>query len=259
VARVALVHWNAAEAAERVERLRGAGFDAEALSEVGPGVLRALAAEPPDAIAIDLTRLPSHGGAVGTALRQRKGTRAIPLLFIEGDAGKAARIRALLPDAAFTTWAGVAEAVREALKRPPAAPVVPGAFDVYSGTPLLKKLRIGVGTAVALLNAPEGFEGKLAPLQEGARLVKTARAATVTLLFVTSAGETERRIAALARQLREGQTLWVAWPKKTSAKPAGIGQLEVRRLGLAAGIVDYKICAIDETWSGLAFAVRRKR
>jgi hypothetical protein len=165
----------------------------------------------------------------------------------------------LLPDAVFTTWTGVAEAVRQAVSRPPAAPLVPGVFAAYSGAPLLKKLRIGAGAAVALLNAPEGFEGKLAPLPEGARFVKTLRAAAVTLLFVTSAGELERRIVALARQMREGQTLWVVWPKKVAGRMADIGQLEVRRVGLAAGIVDYKICAIDDIWSGLAFAVRRKR
>jgi CheY-like chemotaxis protein len=257
VPRVVLVHWNAAETAPRVDRLRKEGFEAEPFTQTNPDGLRTLAASPPDAVVIDLARLPSQGGALGVALRQRKGTRAVPLVFIEGDTEKTARIRAVLPDASFASWDGVADAVRAAMLRPSLLPVTPGVFAAYAGTPLLKKLRIGPGTSVALLNAPEGFQERLTPLPEGARLVKTPRAASVVLLFVTSVSALARRIPAMARQTRDGQTLWVIWPKKTSALAADIGQPEVRRLGLAAGLVDYKVCAIDETWSGLAFATRR--
>jgi CheY-like chemotaxis protein len=259
VPRVVLVHWNAAEAAERVKRLRDEGIEAEPLEAASPAGLRALAARPPDAIAIDLARLPSHGREIGVALRQRKGTRGVPLVFIEGDPEKTARVRALLPDAAFTSWSGAAGALRHAMDHPPAEPIVPGVFAGYSGTPLLKKLRIGSGTAVALLDPPEGFERVLGPLPEGARLVKTAGGAAVVLLFVRSGRALERRLPAFARTMPEGQTLWVVWPKKASGLASDIGEIEVRRTGLAAGIVDYKICSIDETWSGLAFAVRRKR
>ena len=259
VPRVVLVHWNAAEAAQRVDWLRKEGFEVAAFARANPDSLRALAASPPDAIVIDLARLPSQGGALGVALRQRKGTRAVPLVFIEGDAEKTARVRAVLPDASFASWDGAADAVRGAILHPSLQPATPGVFAAYAGTPLLKKLRIGPGTPVALLNAPEGFQERLAPLPEGARLVKDPDAAAVVLLFATSAGALARRIPAIARQTRDGQTLWVIWPKKTSRLAADIGQPEVRRLGLAAGLVDYKVCAVDETWSGLAFAIRRSR
>ena len=179
--RVLVIHWNAAEAAERADRLRREGFDVETFSGPGGDAFRALADNPPDAILIDLARLPSHGGAVGIAFRQRKATRAVPLVFIEGDPEKTARTRTLLPDAVFTTWPKAGAALRRALRQRPVTPVVPDTFAGYSGTPLAKKLRIRENSVVALLRAPDGFEAKLEPLPAGVRFARKTGEADVIL------------------------------------------------------------------------------
>lgn len=254
--RVLIIHWNPGEAAERAERLLRLGFETSWFANQADGAgFRALRESPPDAVVIDLTRVPSHGQAVGIALRQQKATRMVPLAFIEGDPEKTARVRGLLPDAVFTTWPRIGAALRRALKEPLARPVVPDTFAGYSGTPLPKKLRIRESSTVALLHAPDGFEKKL----EGARIQKRTGGADVILTFVKSVAALGRELPALARELREGQTLWLIWPKKASGIASDLGEPKVREMGLAAGLVDYKVCAVDETWSGLAFATRRAK
>jgi len=261
---VLLIHWNPAEADARAERLRGEGFETTCFTNQRDGAgFRALRQNPPAAVVIDLARIPSHGQAVGIALREQKATRMVPLLFIEGDPEKTARVRGLLPDAVFTTWPRIGAALRRALRHPPgvkgAPPVVPGTFAGYSGTPLPKKLRIREGSVVALVHAPEGFEAKLAPLPEGARVHRRMGNADVILAFVKSTAALGRELPALAREMQPGCTLWLIWPKKTSALAGDLGEPKVREMGLATGLVDYKVCAVDETWSGLAFAVRRAK
>jgi hypothetical protein len=96
-------------------------------------------------VVIDLNRLPSHGGHVATFLRQAKTTRHVPIIFIEGDPQKTARVRKLLPDDVYTPWSRVRSAVREALRRKPEQPVVPDTMAGYSGTPLPRKLGIRAG------------------------------------------------------------------------------------------------------------------
>jgi hypothetical protein len=254
--RVLVIHWNAPEAAERAQRLREAGFEAESYAGPGGAGFRALAGNPPDAIVIDLARIPSQGGAAGIAFRQRKATRLVPLVFIEGDPEKTASMRAMLPDAIYTTWTKIGAALRRALRHAPRRPLVPDTFAGYSGTPLPKKLRIRENSVVALLHAPEGFHAKLAPLPPGVRLEKQAVEADVILAFVKSAASLGRELPTLARDMRKGRTLWIVWPKKTSVLAGDLGETRVREMGLAAGLVDYKVCALDETWSGLAFASR---
>jgi hypothetical protein len=259
MARVALFHWNAAEAAERVERLRRAGFEAEYFPTTAGGGLRRIRENLPDAVVIDLTRQPSHGREVGIHLRGQKATRFAALVFIEGDPEKTAQVRSLLPDATYTTWPRIAAAVKHAIKARPRQPVVPGTFAGYSGTPLPKKLRIVEGSVVALVGAPEGFAEKLEPLPDGVKLQANTRGATVILAFFESASQLDWKLPALAAEMRQGRTLWLIWPKKTSAIASDLSEKQVREMGLATGLVDYKICAVDEDWSGLAFAARKAK
>ena len=261
MARVLLVHWKPAEAGPLIAALRRVGHEPRLLSPDGMPPLRALASDPPEAIVIDLGRLPSHGRAVATALRQQPATRAVPLLFLEGDPEKTARVKALLPDATYTRARGLGGALRRALAaRPKAKPVVPGTMAGYSGTPLPKKLGIRPGSAVALLGAPEGFAAKtLGPLPEGATLRTHARSPfSVGLFCARSKADLGRRFPAAAKAMGEPGALWIVWPKKASGVATDLDQNAVRAFGLARGLVDYKIAAIDETWSGLCFA-RRKR
>ena len=128
----------------------------------------------------------------------------------------------------------------------------------YSGTPLPKKLRIDEGAVVALLHAPQGFRSKLAPLPPKVRLQNRTDGAQVILAFYQSAALLARELPALARAITEGRhTLWLIWPKQSSGVKTDLKENDVRQLGLNEGLVDYKVCAVDETWSGLAFAARR--
>ncbi len=261
MARVLLVHWKPEEAKPHVAALQKSGHEIRVLDPDGMPELRALGARPPDAIVIDLGRLPSQGRAVATALRQQKATRAVPLVFVEGDPEKTARVKTLLPDASYTTWRGLAGALRKALATgPKAKPVVPGTMAGYSGTPLPRKLGIRPGSVVALLGAPGSFEQEtLRRLPEGAVVRGDTRSAfNVGLLFARSKADLARRFPKAAKAMGEPGALWIVWPKKASGVPTDLDENVVRAFGLARGLVDYKIAAIDATWSGLCFA-RRKR
>jgi len=224
----------------------------------GTAALRALAEDPPDAFVIDLERTPSHGRDLALWLRQRKTTRHVPIVFAGGESAKVARLRELMPDAGYAPWRRIRGELTRALRRPPSEPVVRNVLAGYSGTPLPRKLGIKAGTRVALLGAPAGFEGKLDPLPEDVRLRRDARGRPDRiLLFVESRADLARRFPAAARALAIGGGLWIAWPKKASGVPTDLTQDHVRRFGLDRQFVDYKICAIDDVWSGLQFARRR--
>ncbi len=129
----------------------------------------------------------------------------------------------------------------------------------YSGTPLPKKLCIKEGARVALVGAPQGFESVLGELPAGAELVPASRKALdVVLLFARTRAELVRRFETYAARLKPDGSLWVAWPKKSSGVETDLAEGYVRTHGLGAGLVDVKVCAVDETWSGLRFVYRLK-
>jgi hypothetical protein len=129
----------------------------------------------------------------------------------------------------------------------------------YSGTPLPKKLGIKPGSVVALLGAPKGFVKRtLGPLPEGATLRSDARAAfDVGVLFAGSKAELTRRFPAVLKAMGEPCAFWLVWPKRASGVATDLDENRVREFGLLAGLVDYKVAAIDATWSGLCFARRK--
>jgi len=120
----------------------------------------------------------------------------------------------------------------------------------YSGTPLPAKLGIKPGAVVALIDAPRGFESTLAPLPDGARTTRTSRArADLTLWFVASQRALAARMKSMApRAERSG--LWIVWPKLSAMTGSDLTEGIVRQRALAAGLVDFKVCAVDATWSG---------
>lgn len=129
----------------------------------------------------------------------------------------------------------------------------------YSGTPLPQKLGIKPGHRVALVNAPNGFVGEtLVPLPGDFAIETNTRRGSfdVIVFFTRSAAELGKRFLPLARRLVANGGLWVAWPKQASGVPTDLGEGEVRAIGLAAGLVDNKVCAVDTTWSGLRFVIR---
>ena len=257
--RIRLIHWNATEAAERAARLAQGCLKVEH-APLDPSGLRALRADPPDAVVIDLSRLPSHGRDLGAALRQTKATRGIPLVFVDGNPAKVARVRELLPDAAFTDWCGIHGALALALAHPPADPVVPASsLAGYSGTPLPRKLGIKAGYAVALLTAPDDFEQTLGELPPEVTLRRRAQGrCDLIVWFVGSRRDLKRRVARYGARAGAGG-LWICWPKKASGVVSDLSERVVRETGLAQGLVDYKIASIDRTWSGLRFTRRKSR
>ena len=102
--RVRLIHWNEDEGLERQNQLEALGFDAQFDFSGGPSAIRTLRSETPDAVVIDMTRLPSQGREVGRVLRMTKMSRQWPLVFVDGEPAKIAHTKALLPDATYTTW-----------------------------------------------------------------------------------------------------------------------------------------------------------
>jgi hypothetical protein len=255
--RVLLIHLNSGEGTERAKLLRAAGYDVTRLLPQGLKFLRDVRRDPPDAIVIDLERLPSVGRDIGLALRMSKSTRHVPILFAGGAAEKIGGIRTLLPDASYTPWSKIAGVLQRAIVRGVKHPVVPRSiFETYSGTPILKKLGVKANSSLALVDAPDGFSASLGRLPEGVAVGKFVRGSDLTMWFVRSSTELNRGIRKIAADLDDG-SIWIAWPKKTSALVSDLSQVSVRSIGLASGLVDFKVCAIDATWSGLLFRRRK--
>jgi len=173
--RVRLIHWNAAEAEEKAAPLVAAGYDV-AYETINPTTLREMRENPPDAVVIDLTRLPSQGRDIGLLLRKYKTTRHVPLVFVEGGPDKVARIKELLPDAVYSEWSRIRSSLKRVMAHPLKDVVVPeSSFAAYAGAPLVKKLGIKTNSVVALVNAPQDFEKTLGELPEGSTLRRQAR------------------------------------------------------------------------------------
>lgn len=227
-------------------------------AQQGGAGLHELRADPPDAVVIDLSRLPSHGRAVGIFLRQQRATREKPLVFVDGDPEKTAKTKALLPDAVYTTWPRIGAALAKSLRRRPRKLAVPGTMAGYSGTPLPKKLGIAPGSRVALVAAPSGFEKLLGALPERARTTRAGSGpADIVLLFARTRAELARRFPAATRRVAPRGRIWLCWPKLASGASGDLTGNTVRAYGLERHWVDFKICAVDETWSGLCFVPRR--
>lgn len=127
----------------------------------------------------------------------------------------------------------------------------------YSGTPLVQKLGFKPGHRLAFVAAPPEFAAALGPLPDDVGLVgPTAKQLDAVVLFVTAAADLRKQFGKLATRLVPNGMLWVAWPKKASGVATDLTENVVRDIGLDAGLVDVKVCAIDATWSGLKFVIR---
>jgi hypothetical protein len=127
----------------------------------------------------------------------------------------------------------------------------------YSGTPLPKKLGIKPGQRVLLLAAPDGFDTTLGPLPEAVRLGRAARGkADVIVSFHTERADLARRMPKLRAAMEPAAGLWIAWPKRASKVPTDLTEDVVRELALANTLVDNKVAALDEKWSGLRLVIR---
>ncbi len=260
---ICLIHWNADEAPERVARLSAAGFtDVRHVPITGPESFRIVRDLRPSAVVIDLSRLPSHGREAALHLRVRKTTRHVPIVFVGGEPDKVERVRAVLPDATYAPWRGIKHALTAAMKRSVEEVVVPkDVMAGYSGTPLPKKLGIKPNFVVSLSGAaPDDFVARTLgqDLPPGVSFTDgRAGRRDLTLWFVTSTRELTRAVPRAVAAAEHGP-VWFAWPKKASGVTTDLSEQTIRDAGLAAGLVDYKVCAIDAKWSGLLFCKRKK-
>jgi hypothetical protein len=247
VPHVVVIHRQPDEAAEVAGRLRDRGIEARPYLSPGTRGFRGIRAEPPSAIVIDLRRMPSYGRALGGLLRENKSLRAIPLVFIAGDPKKTAEARRLLPDAVFAEWSDVPAAIERAIREAPAEPRAPRP----SKRSVAQKLGITAETVLAKLNAPADFD------MPCGRLTKRAGEAEVVMFWAKSEAALARELPRLAPFATKGRRVWLLWPKRTSGVATDLTMPKVRAVAVSEGLIDYKVCAVDATWSAMAVSKAR--
>jgi hypothetical protein len=163
-----------------------------------------------------------------------------------------------MPDAVFTSGESLAADLSAAVKNPVVNPVIPAQMmERYAGRPAAQKLGIKTGMKVRVIDPPCGYQAVLGSLPQNATLVENAsEPAPVTLWFAEDPDSFRSRLCGMARQARNTK-LWILWRKGSRRSGGAINEQFLRESALAAGLVDYKVCSVNDTWSGLAFASRR--
>ncbi len=255
MARVRIIHWRAAEAGPLVEACRACGHEVEYDDTPFPALAKSIRHNQPDALVIDLTRLPSHGREVAMAIRRTKYSRHIPIVFVDGEPEKVEAVRKQLPDATFATRKQLCSRIKAACANPVANPVAPpSVMERYGSRTKAQKLGIREGSTVAVMDPPRDYETVLGDLGEGVELVENpASIHPVTLWFVR---DPEAFLAALRRMraIAHKTRLWVIRPK---GQKSLLNENFLRGAANEVGLVDYKICAIDDHWTGIVFARRK--
>ena len=255
MARVRIVHWKEPRAAPLLEACRACGFEVEYDPVRFPDLARLIRANPPDALVIDLSCLPSHGRESAIYLRRTKYARNVPLVFVDGEPEKVAKVREQLPDATFTTHGQLCSKIKGALSKTLAAPVLPPPPEArFASRTVAQKLGMKPNSTAAVLEAPRNYAAVLGELPEGVELVEDPETiCPVTLWFVEDRRGLTARIRRMHR-IADRTKLWIIWRK------GGKGELTsnlIRESGIEAGLVDYKICSVNELWSGMAFGRKR--
>jgi CheY-like chemotaxis protein len=257
--RIRLLHWKRAEAAVYLDLLRKQGHQVDYEEQFRPALRKAWRESPPDAFVIDLSRLPSHGREIAIDLRQSPVTRHIPIVFCEGAEEKVARIRRELPDAVYCTFPALTSSLETALANRPVNPVKPvQMMDRYAARSAAQKLGIKAASTVAVFDAPRDFARLLGELPPDVEFIEDSPMghAAVTLCFIhdfPSLALALSRVRRLASQTK----LWILWRKGGSAKTGAVTETAVREQGIDLGLVDYKICSVNEVWSAMLFASKR--
>jgi hypothetical protein len=261
---VRLICWNEADAVARARILRRAGYRVNAdPPENAGGMVRYFRELAPDAVVIDLDRLPSHGRELGLSLRASKGTSHLRLVFAGGIPAKIELVRAAISDAIFTAWDNDLAAVIERAVAQPEPPRLSSRELPKETGPgsLERKLDIKPQTHFAIVSVNRNDDSWLAELlvsiPDGAVQQRRIDAATTLALFPVATRRDLMRAFEQARSLLPPKaSLWIVHPKQTSPLAADFNQDDVREAGLAHGFVDYKVCAVDKDWSALKFARR---
>jgi CheY-like chemotaxis protein len=258
--RVRLLHWKAEEGAAMADALRSAGFDVEYDAKFAPAIMRAMRERPPDAVAIDLSKLPSHGREIAIAMRGNQKTRHIPIIFVGGAADKVSIVREKLPDAGYCERDNMVAAIRKAMKQRVDNPLVPmQMMERYATRTTAQKLGICANAKVAVIDAPRDYARVIGKAPENVEFDEGSwEDCAVTVWFVE---EPEALLAALPRMRRAAtkSKLWVAWPKKAARKDSLLNETLIREMAIESGLTDYKVCSLNDTWSGLCFALKKAR
>jgi hypothetical protein len=258
--RVRLIHWKASEAAAHFKALQEANCQIEYEQEFRPGLMKAWRQSPPHAFVIDLSRLPSHGREIAIALRQSPATRCVPLVFCGGTTEKVEALRELLPDAAYCKLPNLKATLKKAIATPVKDPVRPTAMmDRYKSRTAAEKLGIKEGSSVALVHPPRDAERVLGRLPSKITLLEGETGqpgASVHLCFIHRPDDLSSSLSQL-RAFASRSKLWIAWRKGGKAAAGDVTEKLVRDQALDLGLVDYKICSIDNVWTAMLFALKR--
>lgn len=253
--RVQLFHWKPAEAEPLIALLEKGRFSVGYLGKRPQGGLRVMAEENAEAAVIDLTRLPSYGRYWAAEIRSRKKLRHVPIVFVDGDAARVARVRAAVPDAEFTSRDKLVELLRRV--KPVADPVQPPRM-MASDRPVAEKLGIRPGMQVAVFDPPAAYRKLLGALPAGVALEEVpAEALPLALWFVREEDGYLTGLRAMRQLVAKGSKLWVVYPKKRGTQRRGLNQNFIREAALAVGLVDYKICSVDAVWTGMLFTLKK--
>jgi hypothetical protein len=255
MARIRLFHWNAEEARPLLTVLKAAGHSVQYQERLTSP--RELRVSVPDAYLIDLSRLPSHGREVGVYLRGAKSTRHVPIVFVAGSPDKVEYVRRALPDATYTSLSRVRSALKSAIANPPVNPVKAAQMmERWGHRTTAQKLGIAKDSRVAVIDPPSGYAQAIGDLPEGASFEEdSGEGCAVTLWFVHGVPDFHAALPRM-RKLATRSRLWILWRKN---KRDGLDGNLIRAGCVDVGLVDYKICSINDTWSGMVFAVKKAR
>jgi hypothetical protein len=253
--RVRLFHWKAQEAVPLIAELEAAGFSVDYEEQLSSSSFRRVKESQPHAFVVDLSSRPSHGREIAIALRGHKTTRHVPIIFVNGEPAKVEGVRRMLPDATYAPGALLISALRRA--KPISKPLIPTQMmDRYAGRTATQKLGIGKGAQVAVVNPPSDYARAIGDLPEGAFFEEEDFAGCkITLWFAHDYSALQAAMPEIRRTAARGR-LWILWRKgKGGPLDGGV----IRSCANQVGLVDYKVCSVNETWSGMAFAVKKPR
>jgi CheY-like chemotaxis protein len=250
--RVRLFHWRAEEARPLLAVLRAGGYTVDYPGD-NPSNWRSLRENPPLAAIIDLTRLPSHGRYVAAEIRAAKSIRHIPIVFVDGDQEKVKDIRKALPDAVYTSRSRLVSVLKRV--KPLADPAVAPRMMNRSDRTTSEKLGIKAGTRIALIDPPVDYLRVLGKLPQDVSLEEDPQETLpLTLWFVRNP---DGYLAGLGQMRKRALTsrIWIIYPKGRNA--SGLTQGLIREAALSVGLVDYKVCSVNEIWTGLLFTRKK--
>lgn len=253
--RIRLFHWRESESGPLIALLEKAGYEVDYQGEHGVK-FASLRQHPTHAVVIDLTRMPSHGRYVAAEIRSRKSLCHLPIVFVDGDPVKLQKIRETVPDAVFVARSKLIVALKKVKPLTSPSPTKPMMASYVERT-VAQKLGITEKMRVAVIDPPRDYGKAIGKLPQGAQLEEEPEETLpLTLWFVRDPETYLDRLAGM-RRLCAKSRLWVIYPKCARGRKAGLTQFVVRDAALELGLVDYKICSVDATWTGMLFAVKK--